>query len=306
MHCWENDDRVPGRPETTDFRRALRYQQARWREGQGHPIGSQPIAPKPGQERRPVGSRLPLAYGQKTGANFVTAGALAAVRARTSYTERNQSVDHQRLWADLLWSPTLGFNLFGDLAADLRSADRAIHRLWPDTPGRVSEVRFVHSPGWLDPSYLGSLRVFDAAFTLDLGNGKQGVLAIDTKYHEWSKPEVPRPENLRRYTQVAQRSGAFAPGAIDRLKKRSGLAVMWLEHLLLLSMLQHPSGRWSWGRYVVLHPAGNPDITRAVDRYKQLLADRSTFSSMTIEDLLEAKALPPRTTAALRKRYIPD
>ena len=31
----------------------------------------------------------------------------------------------------------------------------------------------------------------------------------------------------------------------------------WLEHLLLLSMLQHPSGEWTWGRYVVVHPAGN-------------------------------------------------
>ena len=29
----------------TDFRRALRYHQARWREANGHPIGSQPIAP---------------------------------------------------------------------------------------------------------------------------------------------------------------------------------------------------------------------------------------------------------------------
>ena len=34
---------------------------------------------------------------------------------------------------------------------------------------------------------------------------------------------------------------------------------MWLEHLLLLSMLQHPSGGWPWGRYAVVHPPGNSD-----------------------------------------------
>ena len=39
---------------------------------------------------------------------------------------------------------------------------------------------------------------------------------------------------------------------------------MWLEHLLLLSMLQHASGTWSWGRYVVVHPAGNIDFADAV------------------------------------------
>ena len=83
-HCWEAEDRVPGRPEMTAFRRQLRYHQARWREANGHPIGSQPIVPKPGGAARPVGSRLPLAYAQETGANFVTAGALDAARARTS------------------------------------------------------------------------------------------------------------------------------------------------------------------------------------------------------------------------------
>src|SRR4051794_9014174 len=86
-HCSEADDRVPGRPEMTEFRRRLRYPQARWREANRHPIGSQPIAPRPGGTARPVGSRLPLAYARETGANFVTAGALAAVTARTSLVE---------------------------------------------------------------------------------------------------------------------------------------------------------------------------------------------------------------------------
>ena len=50
-----------------------------------------------------------------------------------------------------------------------------------------------------------------------------------------------------RYLEVAERSGAFRRGATDALEERSDSAVMWLEHLLLLSMLQHPSGAWSVG-----------------------------------------------------------
>ena len=178
----------------TDFRRRLRYHQALWREANGHPIGSQPIAPKAdGKPARPVGSRLPLAYARETGANFVTAGALDAARARTSVTEPHQSFDHQRVWADLLWSPSLAFNLFGDLAYDLALADHAVHSWWPDAPGTVCEVRFAHSPGRFDWAYLGSLRAFDAAFILDLGDGTHGIVGVDVNYHEWAKPAIAKP-----------------------------------------------------------------------------------------------------------------
>ncbi len=306
VHCWEADDRVPGRPELTAFRRRLRYQQASWREAHGHPIGFQPIAPRPdGQPARPVGSRLPLAYARETGATFLTAGALEAARARSSVIEAHQSFDHQRLWADLLWSPTLAFNLFGDLAADSALADRAVHTWWPDAPGTVFDVRFAHSPGRFDQAYLNSLRAFDAAFVLDLGDGTHGIVGIAVKYHERMKHETPKPSNLRRYVEVAKRSGVFARGAIEAVKGRSELAVMWLEHLLLLSMLQHTSGAWSWGRYVVVHPAGNSSVADGCARYRELLVEQSTFGSLSFEELLEANVLPHLTASALRARYVP-
>ena len=303
-HCWEAEDRVPGRPGMTEFRRAVRYQQAQWREANGHPIGSHPIVPREGKPSRPVGSRLPLAYAKETGANFVSPSALDAARARTSTIEPDQSFDHQRLWADLLWAPALAFNLFGGLAADLGLADRAFHTWWPDAPGTVCDVRFAHSPGRFDLAYLNSLRAFDAAFVLDLDDGPQGIVGVDVEYHDRTKPEIPKPDNLGRYLEVAERSGVFEPGATDVVKGRSDLAVMWLEHLLLLSMLQHDSGNWSWGRYVVLYPAGNSDFADACARYRELLADESTFSSLTVEELLSSDVLPAEATAALRERYL--
>jgi hypothetical protein len=304
-HCWEADDRVPGRPEMTAFRQTSRYRQARWREANGHPIGTQPIAPRPGgPPARPVGSRLPLDYAKETGTAFLTAAARAAALARTSVAEPHQSFDHQRFWADLLWSPALALNLFGDLAGDLRLADKAVHAWWPDTPGTVTDVRFTHSPGRFDPSFLNSLRSFDAAFAVDIGDGKKGVVAVDVNYHERAKAEIPKPGNLPRCREVAERSGVFRPGATKAVEGRSDLALTWLEHLLLLSMLQHPSGEWSWGRYVVVHPTGNTDVADICRRYQELLGDHSTFAVATIEELLDARALPPRTVAALRARYV--
>jgi len=137
-------------------------------------------------------------------------------RARTSIIEPHQSFDHQRLWADLLSSAAMAFNLFGDLAADLGLADGAVHTWWPNAPGTVCEVRFAHSPGRFDPAYLNSLRAFDVAFVLDLGDGAQGIVGLDTNYHERTKPETPKPSNLPRYLEVAERSGIFGPGGDRR------------------------------------------------------------------------------------------
>jgi hypothetical protein len=80
---------------------------------------------------------------------------------------------------------------------------------------------------------------------------------------------------------------------------------MWLEHLLLLSMVQHESGVWTWGRYVVVHPAGNTDAVDAVARYRDILAEDATFATMTVEALLATRVLPAATTKALRERYLP-
>jgi hypothetical protein len=237
-HCWEAEDRVPKRPAMTAFRRQARFQQSRWRESKGHPIGSQPIVPRHGTPTRLVGSRLPLGYAKETGANFITAAALDAATARTSIIEREQSFDHQRLWAELLWSQSFCFNLFGDLAADLGLADRAVHKLWPDVPGTVCDVRFAHSPGRLDPSYLGNLVALDVAFVLDLGDGAQGILGVRTPYHDRLKRQPPKPKRLPRYVEVTE-------------------------------------------------------------------LDDSTFSSMTVERLLDRGALPAPTAVALRDRYVP-
>jgi hypothetical protein len=305
LHCWDANDCVPGQPEMTDFRRRLRYRQARWREANGHPIGYQPIAPKPESKSvRPVGSRLPFDYARETGATFLTPAALGAARARTSVIEPHQTFDHQRLWAELLWSPAMAFNLVGDLAADLALADRAVHTWWPDAPGTVSDVRFAHSPGRFDPEYLNSLRTFDAAFVLDRSDGTQGIVGVDVKYYDWLKPEIPKPSNMPRYSEVAERSGAFRPGATGAVKGRSEFCEMWLEHLLLLSMLQHVSGAWTWGLYVVVHPAGNSSVADGCARYRDFLVDDSTFSSLTLEELLDAGVLPPKTAVALRRRYL--
>lgn len=253
---------------------------------------------------RLVGSRLPLGYAKETGANFLTPAALEAATTRTSFKEPHQSFDHQRLWADLLSSTALSFNLFGDLTSEIESADRAVHTWWPDTPGVAREVRFAHSPGRFDMDYLGNLSDLDVAILFDLDDGTKGIVGIDVNYHERIKRELPKPSRLQRYVEIAERSGVFRTGAIDAVNG-TDLLVLWLRHLLVLSMLQHPSGAWTWGRLAVVHPAGRSDFAEMCDRYRDLLVDPTTFASMTLEDLLDSEALPAKVSGAVRRRYIP-
>ena len=64
-------------------------------------------------------------------------------------------------------------------------------------------------------------------------------------------------------------------------------------------MLQHASGTWTWGRYVIVHPAGNTDFEEASSRYRALLVDQATFSSAKVEELLETNVWhrPPEPCA---------
>jgi hypothetical protein len=199
----------------------------------------------------------------------------------------------------------MSFNLFGDLAADFERADRAVHTWWPDVPGTLSDVRFAHSPGRLDPAWLGNLVALDVAFVLDLGDGIQGIVGVVTAYRDVNRPQPPKPARLPRYREITEMSGSFAPGAIDAVNGTE-LIHVWLEHLLVLSMLQHPSRVWRWGRLVVVYPAGNTDFADVCSRYQALLVDQSTFASATIEELLDANVVPAHTSRALRDRYLPD
>ena len=301
-HCWLDHDEVPRDPWMTEFRRRVRHHHARWRHDNGFPIGTHRV--RPGTEPRLIGSQLDVEFARETGASFLTTRARNVAHARAELVEPHQIFNQQSFWADLLSSEALAVNLFGDLASDLDRATRAVQAWWPGTPGRVTEVRFAHSPGRLDPTYSNSRRSFDALFVLELPDGSNGALAVDVTYRELIERKGVKAAHLPRFIDIHDRSGAFTPDTADRLH-RSRLAMVWLEHLLLLSMLQHESGRWTWGRYAMVHPAANTNVAGAIDAYRDVLRDDRTFAASTIEELLAAKVLAPKTGAALRRRYVP-
>lgn len=299
--CWFPDtDRVPGDPDTTTWKRTARLRQARWREQCGYPIGV-----TGGPKSRPIGSRIDLNHAKDTGANFLTPNVLAAVRARLAAPERFQMLKEDRLCCDLLSSMPMCFNLFGELAADNDRARRAVRAWWPDAPAGRVLVRFEHSPGRRDAAFLNNQSAFDVAFEIDQGNAKLGIVGVETKYHEHAAKEKPPNKGaLGRYEQVTERAGVFTPGWREKIIG-TDLQQIWLDHLLVLSMLQHPSRRWTWGRFVLVYPSENPSFRSAAGRYQDVLMDTATFESRTVEELLDAPGvLPGELGVAFRDRYL--
>lgn len=258
-----------------------------------------------GEKSRPIGSRIDLDHGKQTGANFLTPQVLAAVKARLAASERFQMLKEDRLYCDLLSSMPMCFNLFGELTNDNELAGRAARAWWPDAPSGQVQVRFEHSPGRRDRSFLGNQSAFDVAFEIDQGDGTFGIIGVETKYHEHAaKEKEPKLEARARYEEVTERSGAFKNGWRDEIMG-TDLQQVWLDHLLVLSMLQHPSKRWTWGRFVLVFPSENPSFTSAAKRYRELLADEATFEAKTIESLLETPdVLPDSLVVAFRNRYL--
>lgn len=304
LHTWFAVDHVAGDPATTAWKRRARAHQAAWRMARGYPIGTHPHGDAAGT---PVGSRLELGFAQRDAVNLLTPGALAAVRARLESPERHEMLQATRLWADLLSSMPLCFNLFGDLAADPVLARRAVDAWWPDAPPGEISVQFEHSPGRFDRSLLGNRSAFDVALEIALPDDRRGVVGVETKYHEHAKRErTPTGSVLARYVEIAERSNAFANGWQSAVVG-TDLQQIWLDHLLLLAMLQHPSQRWSWGRFVVVAPEANPSIVSAVARYRALLRDEATFGWLSLEEMIGARSpLGDETRALLTERYLPE
>jgi len=303
--CFEPVDRVGRDPETTAFKQRARLHQAVWREFHSLPIGTQPTRPKPGKSSRPLGSRIEIHHAHATGANFLTDAAREAVRHRLANPEPKQTLNVDRLYADMLSSMPMCFNLFGPVSQDVKAANAAVSRWWPDAPGSVQAVRFEWSPGRQVPGrFLENRSAFDVAFELTLANGASGVIAVETKYHEDCKPESrPNDDRMRRYEHVTSQSGIFRDNALDAVVG-THLQQIWLDHLLALSMLQDVESNWTWAKFVLVHPEKNPSFARAAKEYAETLIDPSSFETKTIESFLDADALPPETAGALRDRYL--
>jgi hypothetical protein len=217
----------------TGFRRKARLMASLWREANGLTAGSHRVHRQDGTTvSRVLGSRLELDQAKATGANFLTPTILQQVTDRLARPEAHELIQQERLWADLLSSQPMCFNLFGELAADLELATSAAQAWWPNRVEQVTELRFEWSPGRRDRRYLDNRTAFDAVFMHTTPDGRRGFIGVETRYHE----RAARPERLRPTGSHGTRRSPSAPARFlwvggrrwhRRACSRSGLTTCW-------------------------------------------------------------------------------
>ena len=259
----------------------------------------------------PLGSRLAMPEATASGWNFLTPriAELAARYADGTLAEPRAKIAATRLHSDLLSSQPLCFNLFGELAHDLDAATRFARRLWPERVARVVEVRFEHSPGRWNPSFLDNGSAFDVFLVHTTPEGGWGFVAIEVKYHENMRDKLPA--QLRpRYRQVARETGAFRDPEASSLWSR-GVWQLWLDHLLAWSLRLHPGSAYDAGISVLLHPAGNAEVAAVAAAYSEHLAadDRAAavpFQRLTLEGCVDElqSVVDADWVSTFRSRYL--
>lgn len=314
-HCWFSVDKIAGDEAMTAFKREARYRQSQWRIAQGLSVGSHGNTRKRieagGMKRVFNGSKLTVDDAER-GLNFLSEPIKEAVEARLAAPQEHETLGEARLRQDLLSSMPMCFNLFGEVGIDDHRSRSVAEYLLPGAQAGPVEVRFEWSPGRRSGRYTGDQTAFDVALVIGAADAPQEFVGIETKYHEHSvKEQNPNSKMIERHREqtdflvgIAEESGVFAEGWQDGVLA-TDLRQLWRDHLLALSMLNHPDA-WSRGRYLLLYPARNVSFAAAAERYRQLLVPGDeTFDALTIEEFLSGCS--PHTAAtseAFANRYL--
>ena len=290
----------------TRFRSAARLLQSLWRQDQNlpiglhHSLGDKPVTIKLGSRLDPTAARA--------GRNFVSPEVHAFVRRALVLREENAMIDEDRLYANLLSSMPLCFNLLGPLALDLDLATRVLQPLLPSFVGTVRSISFEHSPGRGDPGYLNDGTAFDAVADVITPDGEPATVFIELKYSEgMSGPAAtPRP----RYDEASRQVRLFHDPDASELRTVA-LEQLWREHML--AQLAVDRGAANKALFVAIGPRLNRRVAAAFRLYADQLADtepedelRVPFVPLTLEAVIEALAAAGAVELAqqLHARYL--
>jgi len=274
-----------------EFQREARLRQALWRERRGLPMGL--------HRGKELGSRLAMPFAQDTLANYLTENIKSVVQAEVQQKEKVYK--RPRIFNDLLSSQPLCFNLFGELHLDLDLASKIFQRILGQAVD-VSGIEFEHSPGRGDPRFTADGSAFDVLVSYEVG-GMKGFVGIEVKYAE--DLDVDEARQRARYDEITRDMNIFVPSSLPTLRVRP-LEQFWRDHLLACSMLIDRASGYDLGSFVVLYPNGNKIVESAVEQYRSCLLDATTFTSWTLEEVLDAvgQAGAGSWATEVRERYL--
>lgn len=267
----------------TRFSRCARLLQSIWRERRGLESG---VHKPKGRRSRRLGSLL-APGAARTGTTFASPEIARMVRHEVAYREYGALIDERRLWANLLSSQTLTFNLFGAAKLDLDFASRLFARLLPNDVAHVQHVGFEHSPGRGDPRYLSDYTAFDAFLRATGPNGEPVFVGIEVKYAE----SMQRPEraDVGRLRELASQCNIFREADLDALLAEP-FAQLTAEHLLA-RLCAEQLGPEARAVFVVISPIENREAAGIIECYRAMLVQEElsvSFQALSLESVVQS------------------
>lgn len=207
------------------------------------------------------------------------------------------ATQHDGLYANMLRSEHIPWNVFIPMACDLNATAQVFNRiLGVDEIDEVTDIRIEWAPDKI--KCLNDNTSFDAYIEY-LHNGKTCGIGIEVKYTEEGYPfgvkerhEVMENEQSR-YAQVTKSCGWFITEISSRPIRETALCKdeyrqIWRNHILGASMVLNEKMVDKF-HSITLYPKGNPHFGEVLPVYEQFLTDegRSTFGYITIESLID-------------------
>jgi hypothetical protein len=222
------------------------------------------------------------------------------------------------LYADMLRSEHIPFNVFAPLKLDLILAKKVFNQLLKGVEivsiERI-EIEYAPSPA---SEYLNDRTSFDAYIEFKTTSNEFGFLGIEVKYTEHAyklkqgskeDSDINKPKSV--YNRITSEQNLFVPGVMDHLKS-DRLRQIWRNHLLGVSMLLHPKLDFKHFISVILYPSGNIHFKEVIPEYQSYLLPKQkqklqgvTFETFfdTLSDFNTNKDFE-NWIAYLKSRYI--
>ncbi len=194
------------------------------------------------------------------------------------------------LYANMLRSEHIGFNLFVPFKSDLDFAKNVLNDLLSGQVQSVDKIEIEYAPAPAD-KYLNDKTSFDAYIEYTNKDGKKGIIGIEVKYteHEYplksgSKQEADIKNKSSKYYVISDKCDLYKSGNLDKLVSDKFRQV-WRNQLLGESMVIEDN--FNHFTSLTIFPKGNLHFIETSKEYIEMLDNNDDrFVPVTYEDFL--------------------
>ena len=230
--------------------------------------------------------------------NFLTEDAFKYAKYRVDNRQERETIESDRLFNNLLSSQPMAFNLFCPLRQMLEESPEAatnvIKTALPKHPiHRVTKVDLEFIPEYYS-KLTGDKSAMDAIIEFKDKDGKDGFIAIETKYSEnlgtnaaYKRDESGKKVPRTQCVNAIKKLQCFTPDVEKRIMEGNTPLTQIYRNFLLSEMYGFEEGLLSYS--IILAPNGHPSTERELESLTNGLREeyKNKIEKIDLEDFVE-------------------